>query len=433
MTSRRHGLALALLGWLVLGSAALATPVALELGQLLEMVRKTHPDVALARIGQLRARLERQAATEGRWTGRVGLDGFGVANQRLPMTGQIPDPSGFGQGTLAAEGRLVLLDGGRLDKADAAAAAGEQAAGARAGTALRDLGDGVVRGFWELRRAELLRQVARQQVQQARTAWESGQAELNHGRRAAADVAGLEAAHLAAENQWHRQDQAVAEARVRLETLVGLPDGAWTLTEAPVSPDGLPEASGSWETRPEWLAQQALVNQAQARLEEAAAALAPTVGLSGRIEAGNGLVRPDIQLRTTDPLAGQWSLRLDMAWPWLDNGRAGRTFERARLDLLEAEQRSERLRLDLVRDERVARERLRQALVRLKLQDRAVVVVGQAHALTATRFRQGLALPVELETARTRLAQAQADRIDAAIEGMLAHWELARALGKENP
>lgn len=419
--------------WLVLGSAATATPVALDLGQLLDMVRKTHPDVALARIGQLRARLERQAATEGRWTGRVGLDGFGVANQRLPMTGQIPDPSGFGQGTLAAEGRLVLLDGGRLDKADVAAAAGEQAAGARAGTALRDLGDGVVRGFWEMRRAELLRQVARQQVQQARTAWESGQAELNHGRRAAADVAGLEAAHLAAENQWHRQDQAVAEARVRLETLVGLSDGAWTLTEAAVSPDGLPEASGSWETRPEWLAQKALVNQAQARLEEAAAALAPTVGLSGRIEAGNGLVRPDIQLRTTDPLAGQWSLRLDMAWPWLDNGRAGRNFERARLDLLEAEQRSERLRLDMVRDERVARERLRQALVRLKLQDRAVVVVGQAHALTATRFRQGLALPVELETARTRLAQAQADRIDAAIEGMLAHWELARALGKETP
>jgi len=433
MTKPSRIAALTLLTFLLATARAVANPEALDLGRLLDRVRATHPEVALARISQLRAQLERQVATEGRWTGRVGLDGFGVANQRLPLSGTAPDPSGFSQGTLSAEGRLVLLDGGRLGYADAAAAAGEQAAGARAGTALRDLADGVIRGFWDLRRAELLRQVAQQQVQQARATWEAGQADLAHGRRAAGDVAGLEAAHLAAESAWHRQDQTVAEFRARLAALVGLSDDAWTLAATPVAPDSLPEASGSWQARPEWLAQRAAVEQAQARLGEAAAALAPTVGLSGRLETGNGLVRPDIQLRTTDPLASQWSLRLDVAWPWLDNGRAGRAAERARLDLLEADQRAERLRRDLERDERLARERLRQALLRLKLQDRAVVVVGQAHALTATRFRQGLALPVELESARTRLAQAQADRIDTGIEGMVAHWDLALALGKENP
>jgi outer membrane protein TolC len=247
------------------------------------------------------------------------------------------------------------------------------------------------------------------------------------GMATEADVLSIRV-HLSAVSEQHSRRQAELEvARAALNEALGLPlDTPHRLT-TPLAPASLPAAPSATleeraaSERPE-LRQARLAGQlAEAQTRSARAALWPTVGLRGMLEADrNQVVRRG---------GGNWFLGASLRWDVFDGNRARSALAEAQAAGAAARAGERQLAGAVRLEVRKAHAEARSAAERIAVTAAAIAQAEESLRIIRNRYEGGLATVTELLRADTALLEARTRRLAAVYDQRMAAIALELAAG----
>lgn len=418
----------------------------LTLDQALEQALVDSPDLVSAEASARRAGLGIEDLENSRYSLTSSLTGQMVRRQSVhPGTADVfptaASPAAVGVGS--AELTVPLFTGFKMDNAILAAQHGKEAALAQLEATRKAVALDVTRAFWALARAQLVEQVQQANLDQADRTFVQARAKMRAGRQTQHDVDQAEVSVLSAKSDVLRSQGDTRQARTGLAALLALSADDLTITGIPVAmiqssgsrPPGVvpaPEpidASEALTRRPDVRALEQRVLSNKASEEAAKGDRWPQLAFVTSYQHGNALADSISGSRTLGTLTGLWDLRLTASYNLFDFGRVDRAILRVGLERAEAESSLEKAKRQVRLDVARASERMRTANERLALGDRAAELALQNLIWVQNRFDQGYALFIEVADARSKLAVARTQRVDALIERELATAELKLAMG----
>ncbi len=303
-----------------------------------------------------------------------------------------------------------------------AARGGARAASASAEAARRQARAAFAQAAYGARAIEEVVLASEHAVQSANELARSAERRVAAGTAASLDALRARTEQVRRESDLARARADLGRARLALGVLLGreAPVRVAVPEELPAPADAAPAEALS--RRPEVAAQAAQVDAARAQVRSSWARLAPQLSASGSLFAQD-------QPTPTGDTEG-WRLSVDLVWPIFDGGlREGRRREaRARLGTASAAAEAQRLAVlqevaDAVRDEGVARERLRLAEIQRRL-------AADAAASARRSFEAGVASSLDVIDANDRQYAADVGLADARARLAQARVALDRAAGR---
>jgi outer membrane protein len=330
-----------------------------------------------------------------------------------------------------------LFTGFRLQAGEGSARLLEAAAGQDLAKSRAELAYAVKSAYWGLARArefekvidENVRQVA-EHLKDVRAFFDQGLATRNDVLRAELELSNAEILRIDARN-------AAEVALTTLASLIGLTPGSdvdlTTTVESRAS--RLPAGAGEGEAdpieralanRPEIRSAEFRIQASQMGVKAARSGFFPQVYLSGNYY----YLRPNPRiLPSLDRFKGTWDLSVSVSfdvWNW---GQTKRQAEQAEARLGQAREARKALEDQAVLEVTQCRLSLARAGEKVRVAGQAVGQAEENLRVTRERFRQGIALSVDVLDAEMALLQAKLGRTQAAIDQVLAQAKLEKALG----
>jgi outer membrane protein len=284
---------------------------------------------------------------------------------------------------------------------------------------------GVRTAFFDLARAQELRQVAEDAVRQYQAHLEQVKAYAEVGRRIRYDVTKAEVVLGNAQLNQISAANAVATARAVLNRSLGLAEepgyrlGA--SEDLPLAGDADALMAAARERHPALRALRAQETFASAAVDETIADLYPSLRLTGQYGASGSRF----------PLIGNWWGAAQSAWSaftgWRKTGRVDETAAQLRTARAATASREQQIHLEI----RSALSQLDSARQRRQLSDLIVREAQESLNLVSERYRVGQASAVDVTDAQVALTQAQGDRVRARFDCQTAVAQLKHAIGEE--
>jgi outer membrane protein TolC len=252
------------------------------------------------------------------------------------------------------------------------------------------------------------------------------QARIEAGSAPRSDLLPIEVEVARARLDSVRAETALQVAHATLRALLVLPP------ETPLElADALPEGTlqpevGAWlevaeKSRPDLQAQ---------RLNVRASELGKKVAEDGRGVQLSATAAGDWG-RHTGTTGETWQLRLGASYPLFDAGAARAQAQSARAEETMARERLESLRLDLQVEVESACRQLRQAAAAIEAASAARTSAADSLRAAEIRYREGLAIIIEVTDAQVSLSQAEVEEVQTRYDYALALAALSRAVGAE--
>jgi outer membrane protein len=390
-------------------------------------------DISRAKLNVLRAWLERAhltvQASVSEQLQALNLNGPKSVCMLTPLT-----CAGEAHPFNAAATLTVPIWSGLTVEADLAGArARRDAATATRRAALQNVALEAATTYWEVRRAELGRQVAGTALERTREIERTAKIKVDAKIAPSVDY---ERAHVQTMRQAEQValfDAQLAVARAELGLALQLDDDVRPVDDPAARVPVLAPLDDALATamrlRPELAAAAATVEGQRQTVRAAKGAYWPQLALVGQAGASNQTFQltPALQDERVvfTAVAGvqlSWLL-FDMLGTWTAVRDAGLLRDRAQASL-------ERERYQVRADVRAAHGRLAASLARRQAAAEAQTAARRALFLLQKRYQVGDALLVELLLAQADLTQTEADLNDAAIDSAEAEASLAAAVGR---
>ena len=422
-----------------------ASAIAASAGQTLSLegaiarAYEVHPDLVAADARVEKARLAyEQLQTEG-YALSADLTGrfVGSQNNILATSGAAMGSPAFVPTAAGSVGLTVpIWNGGKTGEALKAANLTEDAAKADRDAARSDLTIDVVKAFWAARQAELAEGIQHESVLQAQRAVTIAEAGKSAGRQTAHDVDQAAQSYNAALAEWYRQKAQAAVAMASLGNLLKQDLAGTKLAgDPPAFPPPVPrptaeDIGAALARRPDFLALQSRVAVEEAQLGAAKGEYWPQLSFTAQYQHGNNQFDQITGTRSLGAFAGQWDALLTAKYNLFDLGKTHRSVASADQDVRAARARLEGLRSQLRTAIENAWTKASLAQVRLSFSDRSVELARRNQEWTIARRAQGFGLAIEVDDARSKLAVAETQRLNARIEYVVAIAELQAASGE---
>jgi outer membrane protein len=395
-------------------------------------------DVARARLNLLRAWLERAHLTVKATASEQlqALNISGPAQLCQPSSGYYSPTSCANEAhPFAATATLTvpIWSGLTVEANVASAKARRDAATASRRATLQTVALDAATTYWEVRRAEIDRQVAATALERTREIERT--AKIRVDAKIAPQV-DFERAHVQTMRQAEQLtllDSQLAVARAQLGLALQLDDDVRPVDDPTAhAPQIVPLAdalAAAMRRRPELAAAAATVESERQNVRAAKGAYWPQLSLVGQAGASNQIFyfAPDPQLERVVLTA---SGGLSLSWLLFDTLDTWTTVRDAGLVRDRAQAALERERYQVRADVRAAHGRLEASLLRRRAAEEARASARRALFLLEKRYQVGDALLVELLLAQQDLTQAESDLNDAAIDSAEAETALAAATGQ---
>ena len=405
-------------------------PAALTLQQALDRALQSHPDVISAQQAAVASQASAVVQRAARWP-QLSLEANATQSKGLSSFNSAIGTSTSGSQRTSRNADVALtytvFRSGLNDQIRQAQTLA-QASLLGIPDARRLLAFQVRQDYYNILAQRQLAKSLLQSVANSERHREQAQARLDAGVAARSDLAPIEVEVAQARLQSVQTETNLETALASLRALILAPP-ATTLDLA----DPLPTAG--YEPRLDEmlaLAEQNRPDLAAQRLNIRAAQLATAVA---KAEAG-------IQLsatasgdygRHTDTTGDEWQLFVGATYPLFDAGASRAGVTQAQAGEAQAEQRLKSLQLGVQQDVESAVAQLRQAATAIE-----VATVGQRSAETAlataeARYREGLAIIIEVTDAQVQLLQAQVAEVQAKYNYAIALATLAYATATDLP
>jgi outer membrane protein TolC len=396
-------------------------------------VTQAEIDVQRAKLNVLRAWLERARLTvQASVTDQVQALNINGPKQVCMDTPWLCSNEGH-PFTATATLTVPLWSGLTVEADLAGARARREAATATRRATLLNVALDAATTYWEVRRAELERQVAATALERTREIERTAKIKVD---AKIAPLVDYERAHVQTMRQAEQVaqlDAQLAVARAALGLALQLDEDVRPVedptTHVPVLGPLEEALAAAMRARPELAAAAATVESDRQGVRAAKGAYWPQLSLVGQAGASNqyfltAAATSEERLVFTAAVGVQLSwLMFDMLGTWTAVRDAGLVRDRSRAAL-------ERERYQVRADVRAAHGRLVASLARRQAATEAQAAARRALFLLQKRYQVGDALLVELLLAQQDLTQAEADFSDAAIDSAEAEAALAAAVGQ---
>ena len=351
---------------------------------------------------------------------------FAAANFAIDALNH-PDPTGFFRSTISVG--QVLYDGGARTSAIDAATLRHEIAQHTTEEASASVVLATARSYGRVLVAEAGQGAADVALQAAREDLARAERRRDTGLATEADVLAL-VAHVAVLQQraiQHRGDAAVA--RAELNSLTGAAITRDFRVVLPVFPDDRQQITGL---------EPLLAEAAAARPELRRAAASLRLAETDKTNARAALM-PQIAAQAAIDISG--TSFNDRAWAWIVGGEVRWTFSLGGAELARSKAAShahtravaevEAVRAAVHVEVATAFRRLEAANARHDVARAAVDQARESHRMTRDRFDAGLANVTDVLRASSALVDAEAQRIEAAVDALVSHAMLSRAVGRK--
>jgi outer membrane protein len=183
----------------------------------------------------------------------------------------------------------------------------------------------------------------------------------------------------------------------------------------------------------EALAQAAASHRPELRIAEhevAAAQAAERIARGERLPAVSVVGRYAERAGADTAFFEDWNLGVQLTLPILDGGVRRAREEQAAVGRAQAEENVRRARLDVAKQVRDAMNAEREADARLRVTERSVDESNEALSIERLRYERGVAVVTDLLDAETAVLTAQADRLQAQFDAVIARLNLLKATGE---
>lgn len=436
--------------WRIAGIAVLAFPVAVAAQEPLTVQRAVaaavanNPTVRAARAGADEAGARRTQARAA-WLPTVSFSEswqrgnqpvfvfssllasrrFAAANFAIDALNH-PDPIGFFQTALGIE--QSIFDGGRRRAAATVAGAGADSAAADMAEATARVSVAVSETFGRLVAAQAAHRAASAALESAREDHARAMRRRDAGMLTDADVLAL-AVHVARLSQRAIQSSGdAASAEADLNRLMGTP------IDAPIhasEPSGLPAGDGGEDLsallaeadrgRPELARATAMARAAEAGRRAARASLVPNVVAQAALNVSG--------TRIADR-SSSWIAGAELRWTFSTGGGDTAAVRASTAALARARAELDDARASVHVDVVKAFHQLENARARRAASAAAVEEARESQRIIRDRFDAGLAPVNDVLRASTAVLDADADRIAALVDSIVAGAALRRAVGR---
>jgi len=418
----------------------------LSLAEAIRVAVELRPEVTQADIEIKRAKLSHLQA----WLELVHVDVQGSASERYQQQ-NINGPPDVCQNTpdvcqpeahpFSASATLTvpLWSGLRVESKILRTRWLERAAGLQKNALISNLAHDVASAYWEVRRAELLREILAKALQRHQEVEEITRSRVDAGIVPRVDYTRTHTLVLRDAAALMELDQRLIEARAQLGSVLQIEDPI-VLTEPvepkrpsiPTLPETLDEAL---QQRPELRVASAEIEAQKHAVREAQGPYWPQIYLSGQAVVTNQTfysslytaptfqgIQERVILNYNMGLTAQWSV-FDTLTTWTHV----RDAELARDRLVEDRKRRT---AEVSAEVRASHARLTKSIERQKWLQQAVAASRESVDLLRKRYRAGSSLLIELLGAEAELTQVESDLVESAVAIVLAEADLKRALGR---
>lgn len=411
-----------------------AEPWTLE--RALQVAQENSPDarVAQARLDGAAALVEQAQAA---WLPQVMLSGrytqtnspmmaFGsILNQRAFSFGlDFNHPGRIDDANLTGTVAYNLYSGGRATAGRAAAQAGARAAEHDLRTARLQLGTGVVRAYFNIRKAREAVTAIEAGVRAYEAAVANARLRFAAGQMLKADLLSLEVQLAQTRESLVAARHGAALAAHAFSFVLGLEPSSEPveLAENDPTPDRLiaPD-TGDFSQRPELLGLEERLHGAEAMLTAARGSRRPTVNAFASYQYDQGW--------KLDRHADSWLAGLTVDLNVFDGGQTSGKIRQAQADVAQVKEFLRQAALGIGLEVEQARHACDNARERLAVSAQTVAQAEESAALSRARFEQGALLAADLIGVESRLIEARMRRTIAAADERIALAELRRAVG----
>jgi outer membrane protein TolC len=407
---------------------AAAAEVPLTLPEAVAIALANHPSLSAAAGRESAARAALDLAGSARWP-HVDLDSrvghvSEVPETVLPGVGAMPLAEKDSWVTTATLGQL-LFTGGRVSALVRQAGQGEEAARA-AGLRVRQLtAYGAERAFRLLLAAQAATEAAALTLAAAEDHLKVASERLEARVAARFDVLRAEVAAQEARQEVIAAEAALQSTRAQLLQALGVAAGEFRAVPPPpadASPRPPVEAllADAGRLRPDLAALARQVAAAEEGVRAARAERAPTVGMAADYQ----LVTPESTTQFT-----RWSVGAALSLPILDGGRITARCGEAEAALVQARAALEAGRRQVEVDVRQALAHDAAAAAQVVVAARRVEQAEELSRLAGVRFAGGVGTATEIADAQESLARARYGQIRAEAERAIAAADVALAVG----
>ena len=125
-----------------------------------------------------------------------------------------------------------------------------------------------------------------------------------------------------------------------------------------------------------------------------------------------------------------WNVGVQLTVPILDGGVRRAREEQAALSRAQADENARRTRLDVAKQVRDAANAQEEATARLHVTERSVAEATEALSIERLKYEQGVGVITDLLDAESAVLSAQADRLQARFDAIIAQLNLMKATGQ---
>jgi len=125
-----------------------------------------------------------------------------------------------------------------------------------------------------------------------------------------------------------------------------------------------------------------------------------------------------------------WNVGVQLTVPILDGGVRRAREEQAAISRMQADEAARRARLDVAKQVRDAANAKEEATARLHVTERSVAESTEALSIERLKYEQGVGVITDLLDAESALLSAQADRLQARFDAVIARLNLLKATGQ---
>jgi|LFRM01.2.fsa_nt_gb outer membrane protein len=318
---------------------------------------------------------------------------------------------------------VTFWDGGVQRQNVRRARAGEESAQAALDRTRQGLVYQVTSAYLELLRAQHAQAVAERKLSQAEAQKVMVEARIKAGAAAEVEIYPIEVEIANARVEKIRAANDVRVAGSALRNAMGIgPGGVPEITDLPAEIADAPALEACLEEaagrRPEIRQAKAALEQQQAGLDLARLNLRPLINVGGGLDRGfAGTYNPN-----------QWSLSATLSWSLYD--RADRAqVDAARATLRSAEEQLQQVTRDIAAEVEQAHLALTSARERIAAAEASVAMARKNLEVAEARYKQGLAIPIEIVDAQVAFSNAELQAISARYDYLLARTQLDRAIG----
>ncbi|MHB9025457.1 MAG: TolC family protein [Armatimonadota bacterium] len=407
----------ALLG-LAVPLCAQETPVPLSLEECIQIAQQHQVDVLTGANAVAGAAARTTQARSGYFPQ--------VSIQSTPLVAS----GATGGGISAKDGTSISLsqsiyDGGLREIQVKQARFGEQQNSASLARTRQTVTFTVTRAYYEALRAQRLAEVANTQVDYVQGQYDLVRARVEAGDAAQVDELPVQAQLANARVQRLAANNSVRTTLIALQNAMGLstqPGFAIRDVEVVRSIDMQSQEgyiAQALTNRPDVQAQSAAVGSAQAALKAAKLQTQPRIIASGQYG-----------VRLDGATSSDWSVSAGLAYDLFDGGKNRAAAAEQKTSLASAQERAKQLAKDIAADVQEAYLNLANAQERMAASAVSLAAAQRNFEAQNARYKEGLAVPLDLLNAQVALATAQSDAVQARYDYYTAVAQLEYATGK---